>query len=192
MKRRHRHTTKGPRHPIPALKDGDLLHGHPPSLWGIVPTKTPIEEAREILREKGVLRACERYHAESTGSTGIACWPYFNLNHEHGVVKFVEFKPSVPITFAEVIARHGVPEGVLSIFTDNPDGSIYTLMIAFYERIWTMISLAQQVPRVYKVSAETLVARVTYSKPHPAVVTSSQRVRWRGYGDYEASDATSD
>ncbi len=118
-------------HPIPALKDGCLLHGTPPSLWGIVPSRTGIDEAREILRAKGVLRACQEYRAERTGSTGIACHPHFNLNHEDGLVKFVEFRPSHPITIAEVIERHGPPEGILSVFTDFPDGNIYTVLLVY-------------------------------------------------------------
>lgn len=182
----------GTRHPIPALKDGCLLHGTPPSLWGIVPKKTGIDEAREILRAKHVLRACQEYKAERTGSTGIACRPHFNLNHEDGLVKFVEFRPSIPITIAEVIERHGPPEGILSLYTDFPDGNVYTLLLVHYERIWTVLSLAEQVPRTYIVTPKTLVTRITYSKPHPRVVNSAHRVPWRGYGSYPASDATGD
>jgi len=174
------------------LKDGCLLHGIPPSLWGIVPLKTGIDEAREILRAKGVLRSCQEYRAERTGSTGIACWPHFNLNHEDGLVKFVEFRPSIPITIADVIERHGTPEGILSAFTDFPDRNIYTVLLVYYERIWTTLSLAEQMPRTYRVTAETLVARITYNKPYPAVVKSANRVPWRGYGDYPATDATGD
>ena len=179
-------------HPIPALKDGCLLHGTPPSLWGIVPSRTGIDEAREILRAKGVLRACQEYRAERTGSTGIACHPHFNLNHEDGLVKFVEFRPSHPITIAEVIERHGPPEGILSVFTDFPDGNIYTVLLVYHERIWTTLSLAEQVPRTYRVTPDTIVARITYNKPYPAVVKSAHRVSWGGYGDYPATDATGD
>jgi hypothetical protein len=149
-----------------------------------------VAEAREILRARGVLRTCREYKAEGTGSTGIACWPDFNLNHEDGLVKFVEFRPSIPVTIAEVIARHGTPEGVLSVFTDFPDGNVYTLLILYYERIWTMVSLVEQVPRTYTVTPESLVARVTYSEPYPPVVSSPNRVPWSGYGSYPATDAT--
>ena len=137
-----------------------------------------------------MLRACEEYRAERTGATGIACWPQFNLNYEDGLVKFVEFRPSMPITIAEVIERHGPPEGILSVFTDFPDNNIYTVLLVYYERIWTILSLVEQVPRVYTVTPASLVARVTYSKPLPAVVNSGHRVPWRGYGDYPATDAT--
>ena len=182
---------RGKKHPIAGIEDGDFLRGRPPSLWGIVPLETRIEQAREILARKGVLKACREYRHPATGATGIACWPYFNLNHERGVVKFVEFIPSIPVTVAMAIQARGTPEAVLSAYTDFPDGNIYTVMMLYFDAIWTAATLVEQVPRTYTVAAGTRVAHVTYSQPPRAVVESSQRVSWKGYGDYPATDATS-
>ncbi len=178
-------------HPIPALGDGDFLSGKPPSLWGIVPGKTPIDEAREILRARHVLEACQEYHYPRTGATGIACWPHFNLNYEVNLVKFVEFRPALEITMAQVIEAHGAPEGVLSAYIDFPDGNIYTVLIVYYDSLWTMLTLEEQVPRTYGVTPATKVAHISYSKPVSAVIETPLRVPWKGYGDYPASDATS-
>jgi len=185
-----RHERPG-KHPIPKLQDGDFLHGHPPSLWGIVPLKTPIDQAREILATKGVLEACREYRYPETGATGIACWPYFNLNYEREVVKFVEFIPSIDITVAMTIEARGLPEAVLSAYTDFPDGHTYTLFILYFDAIWTSVTLVEQVPRIYTVTAGTRVVHVSYSKPPRAVLESPQRVPWKGYGGYPATDATS-
>ena len=178
-------------HPIPRLEDGDFLHGRPPSLWGIVPMKTPIDQAREILAARGVLRACREYRHPETGATGIACWPHFNLNHQRGVVKFVEFMPSIEITVAMSIDARGLPDAVLSAYTDFPDGNIYTVFMLYWDAIWTAATLVEQVPRIYTVAAGTRLAHITYSKPPRAVLESGQRVPWKGYGDYPATDATS-
>lgn len=185
------HDQRRLKHPIPRLEDGDFLRGRPPSLWGIVPLTTPIEQARAILQDRGVLKACREYAHAETGATGIACWPHFNLNYERGVVKYVEFMPAVDITVAMAIEAHGVPEAVLSAYTDFPDGNIYSVFMLYFDAIWTAVTLVEQVPRVYSVAAGTRVAHVTYSKPPDVVLTSGQRVPWKGYGDYPASDATS-
>jgi hypothetical protein len=182
----------GRKHPIPALKDGDFLNGKPPSLWGIVPMQTTLEDAREVLRDKHVLKACKTYEYPATGSMGIACWPYFNLYQQGGIVKFVEFMPAVSITVSQALAAHGVPEGVLSAYTDFPDGNIYTILILFYDKIWTSLTLVEQVPRIYTVTRDTKVAHIAYAKPHLRVTSSPQRVPWKGYGDYPATDATAD
>jgi len=185
-----RENSSAERHPIPQLKDGDFLHGTPPSLWGIVPSKTGVDEAREILRAREVLKACEEYHHPQTGATGIACWPHFNLNHERGVVRFVEFVPSIQIPIADAIAARGMPEGVLSAYTDFPDGKIYTVLLLYFDKIWTTLSLVEQVPRTYTVTPETRIARITYCQPYSRVTNSPHRVAWKGYGDYPATDAT--
>ncbi len=179
------------KHPIPGLEDGDFLRGHPPSLWGIVPLKTPIDQAREILATKGVLKACREYRHPGTGATGIACWPHFNLNYERDVVKFVEFMPAIDITVAMAIEARGLPDAVLSAYTDFPDGKIYTLFMLYFDAIWTAVTLAEQEPRIYTVAPGTRVAHITYSRPPDAVLKSPQRVPWKGYGSYPATDATS-
>jgi hypothetical protein len=174
------------------LEDGGLLHGRPPSLWGIVPLQTTAAGAREILRERGALGACREFDDPATGTGRIACWPHFHLLHEHGMVQFVEFRPASDITIGQVIGARGEPEGVLSAFTDFPDGNIYTVLLLYYDRLWTTLSLEEQVPRTYVVGPGTRVARITYSKPVAAVTASPSRVPWTGYGHYPATDATSD
>ncbi len=180
------------RHPIPGLEDGDFLRGRPPSLWGIVPLKTPVEEAREVLAARGVLQACREYRHPETGVMGIACWPHFNLNHERGLVKFVEFIPFTDITVAMAIRAHGAPNAVLSAYTDFPDGNVYTLLILYFDGIWTAVTLSEQTPKIYSVTADTRVAHICYSEPPRVVLESTQRAPWTGYGDYPASDATSE
>jgi hypothetical protein len=63
--------------------------------------------------------------------------------------------------------------------------------MVYFDAIWTAVTLVEQVPRIYTVTPDTRVAHVTYSKPPLAVLESRQRVPWKGYGDYAATDATS-
>jgi len=179
-----------PATPTLDIGDGGFLSGEPcgpPCFWGIVPEQTTETEVAEILQRKGIFEICEAFDMEAQGGTrGIICPRLVvGFKREGNIVDDIVFRPSIPITAEEVIAKYGEPEFV-------EIGGLGVHVIRFkltmaYPSLSTRIGFPEQDELPYVLKPATPVTGIIYDTDfsRPEHYEGNRRWQeWHGYGEY--------
>jgi hypothetical protein len=175
-----------------SIEDGGFFSSEPcgpPCFWNIVPGITTIDQAIDELEAHNVADLCAQYRNEEARTRGVTCWPGLELTisfqSDKDVVDGIGYSVSEPITVGDVIDFYGEPDAVFVEYTGLPHDYYNTVMMLYYDDIYTRLLLPEQESGVFNISSSIVIANIAYfGKDSYRRTRQRYHAIWNGYGQY--------
>ena len=175
------------------IADGGFLSADPcgpPCFWTLVPGITTTEETMVMLDAMNIADECSPYdNSEEAGTRGLICSPVVELSIsfrlDEDIVNGVGFHPSQTVTVEEIIERYGEPDAISVEYSGLPHDSYNTVMMLYYDDIYTRLLLPEQESDVFELRPSVEVQTVVYfDRATYAETRQRHSTDWNGYGKY--------
>lgn len=178
------------------ILDGGILTNKPcpaPCFYNITPGLTNYIEAKEKLYEIDKNGACKEInYYDEISNRKVVGWVCSNIsltyNEMTGVVNWIRFEPTIPISLREVIEVHGDPDSVAIVQDGSYDSPTSTSDIFYFTKNMFLPILTPMDGEKYIINPGTLISAVIYmdeeEMTHASDIFSEDIVIWEGFGTY--------
>lgn len=178
------------------ILDGGILSNEPcpaPCFYHITPGLTNHLDAKEKLYKLDQNGVCKetRYYDENSGKWTVG-WVCSNIsltyNEATGLVNWIRFEPTVPITLQEIIVVHGSPDEIAVVQDGSYESPTTTSDIFYFTKNVFLPILTPIDGEEYIISPSTLISAVIYmddnEMEYTTKVFSKDIVQWEGFKTY--------